>query len=276
MPQGLFQVSRSIFVLIAILCVSSVGIAKQEDILDKTKDVIIDEPADKIEDFFDDESDNQETDDNLDREQHQRAADPRANECRQEIIARAADSGSPIVVTMEELQENPSAYYGKTVTVEGEMHRTFTDHVFTIEDDGFWSDHDVLIISTVPKSDAVVALEDSIESGTDVRVTGLVEPYDRGKLECAYGPLRLESREGHSFTKNPVLVVERSRPVQAVQREKPAPPLEVPEPQPAPEPAPAPAPMPSLPKTAGELPLLALAGLLALSAAFVMRRHRVS
>jgi hypothetical protein len=209
------------------------------------------------------------------------------NQCREELVTEQGGGGTPIVVSMEELQKNPQNYYGKTVTVDGEMHRTFTDRVFTIEDDGFFRDHDVLVISTVPKSEAVVALEDSIDAGKNVRVTGLVAPYDRGKLECAYGPLHLESREGHSFTRNPVLIIDRTLSAKAeppVELEKPA---FVPEPEVSglePESTPAvpqepavaePAVNEPLPRTAGGLPLLGLAGLLSLCAAFVMQHYRV-
>jgi len=116
----------------------------------------------------------------------------------------------PIIVSMKDLEKHPEDYYGKTVTVDGELHRTFSDNVFTIEDSSFFRDTEILVISTVPKADAVVPLEDLLKPGKDVRVTGVVQPFDRGKLECAYGPLHLEKLEGESFTKNPVLIVDRT------------------------------------------------------------------
>ena len=113
----------------------------------------------------------------------------------------------PIIVSMKELERHPEDYYGKTVTVDGEFHRIFSDNVFTIENSSFFEGTEILVISTVPKADAVVPLQDSLKPGKDVRVTGVVQPFDRGKLECAYGPLHLESHEGQSFTRNPVLIV---------------------------------------------------------------------
>src|SRR5262249_35793957 len=67
---------------------------------------------------------------------------------------------------------------------------------------------EILVISTVPKAEAVVLLEGSLKEGKTVRVTVVVLPYNRGKLECAYGPLHLDGREGDSFTKTPVLVID--------------------------------------------------------------------
>jgi hypothetical protein len=304
--------AKFILVLIVVLSLSTFTMARQEDVLDDTKDVIIDKPADKVEDVFDDEDDDDQPyrqkpseaspclhDDQTYREKPSETSGCRQAEdqtyrekpsaCRQAMLGEPGTAANPILVTMEELEKNPEAYYGKTVTVEGEMHRIFSDKVFTIEDDGFWRDKDVLVVSTAPMSDVVKPLADSIDPGEDVQVTGVVQPYDRAKLECAYGPLHLESREGHSFTKNPVLIIDRREPPQSaaiIELEVPAAPEPQaaapmpapPEPAPAaPAPAPAPAPvaqaMPQeLPKTASELPLLGISGLLALCIAFVMRR----
>jgi len=132
--------------------------------------------------------------------------------CRQSIWMNSdqASSNNPIVVSIKDLHDSPEQYYGKTVTVGGELHRDFADNIFTIERSGF-SDEDILVISTVSKAESVVPLQLSLERGKDVRITGLVQPYDRGRLECAYGPLHVESREGHSFTTNPVLIIDRTR-----------------------------------------------------------------
>jgi hypothetical protein len=140
-----------------------------------------------------------------------RKQDPRpdAATCRQytKPAIRAGEAGQ--TVKLDDLIDHKEQYYGKTVTVEGEMHRIFTDRVFTIEDDDFLRDDDVLVISNVPRAQAVVPLKGSIDPGKNVRVTGFVHKYDRQELECLYGPLQVESREGHSFTKSPVLIVQR-------------------------------------------------------------------
>jgi hypothetical protein len=164
--------------------------------------------------------------------------------CRQSLLTtRNHGSETPIVVTMEELQKNPQVYYGRMVTVDGELHRTFTDSVFTIEGSGSLKEKDVLVISTVPRSEAAVSLKHSPGSGNDVRITGVVQPYDRAKLECAFGPLHLDRYEGHAFTRNPVLIVDRKQPEKSetppAQQQKPAS-----EPQPAKPATPPARPMP--------------------------------
>jgi hypothetical protein len=125
-------------------------------------------------------------------------------------------------------------------------------------------------------SESVIPLQDSYERGKNVRVTGVVRPFDQAQLECLFGPLNLESREGHSFTKNPVLIIGYQEPTPVAVIITPAP-IEEPAPLPPPmiqEPAPAPAPEPpavtepmpeeppaALPRTASDVQLAALAGL---------------
>jgi hypothetical protein len=140
----------------------------------------------------------------------------------QKMARNSANADQPIVISITELRNNAAHYFGKTVTVDGELHRSFTDKVFTIEGGKWPDDFDVLVISTLNKADSLTPLEGSIEEDKDVRVTGVVEPYDRGNLECAYGPLGLESHEGHSFTNSPVIVIDRGSP-SAPEREKPEP-----------------------------------------------------
>jgi hypothetical protein len=209
------------------------------------------------------------------------------------IHMTAGETGQ--TVKLDDLIDKQDQYYGKIVTVEGEMHRIFTDRVFTIEDDDLIRDDDVLIISDVPRAQAVVALEKSIDPGKNVRVTGFVHKYNQLELECLYGPLQTESREGHSFTKSPVLIVQKVQVAEA----RPAP--ETPPTRPVaaarPEPAPAPAPQPpavaqsqqapapaaerapaeesrALPETAGSMPLVGLLGVASVLAAFAIRKFQ--
>jgi len=101
------------------------------------------------------------------------------------------------------------------------------------------------------------------------------------KFECVYGLLNIKSHEGSSFTKNPVIIVDR-RPKQTAAVEPP--PAPEPEPTPEPEPLPPvavyipepmPEPMPEaviieeLPRTSGSTPLLALGSIVALAGALV-------
>ena len=278
MPRGFlhpYSGARFFFVLIAILGLSLVGMAMQDASLEQES------------------QDNQvDLDDQVTREKPEATGD----QCSQYTKPSITRSESGEMVKLDTLIENQEQYLGKTVTVEGEMHRIFTDHVFTIEDDDFLRDDDVLIISDVPRAQAVDALEDSIEPGKDVRVTGFVHKYDKAELECLYGPLNTESREGHSFTKSPVLIVQKlSQVATAAPEPVPAPLPEFEAAEPAPEPAelapaePAAAPEAAatpeetdvnqedeaLPATASGIPLIGLLGLLSIASAAGVRYFRM-
>ena len=211
-------------------------------------------------------------------QQDPRTADPACRQYTKPTIRMSAGETGQMV-KLDDLIDKQDQFIGKIVTVEGEMHRIFSERVFTIEDDDLIRDDDVLIISDVPRQQAVVALENSFDPGKNVRVTGFVHKYDQKELECLYGPLQTESREGHSFTKSPVLIVQR---VQAAEAQTPS---EVPqglaaaaEPEaqaPAAERLPVEQTAAALPRTAGEMPFIGLLGLVFVTTALVLRMFHV-
>jgi len=183
---------------------------------------------------------------------------------------------------------HPDKYFGTTVTVEGEMHRTFSDKVFSIEDDDFLRDDDLLIITDTSKADVVKPVKDSIGEGKDVCVTGVIQPFHRSEMESKFGPLNIESRASHYPEGSAVMIIERPKAEldTTLEREKTLPPTTV---EPMTEPVPStldePSPQPEtrepqaennaeLPKTASPLPLVGLGGLLSLLAAAGRRFRR--
>jgi len=197
---------------------------------------------------------------------------------------------------LDTVLNHPDDYFGKTVTVEGEMHRTFSDKVFSIEDDDFLRDDDLLIITNSSKSDVVKPVKDSIAEGKDVCVTGVIQPFHRSEMESKFGPLNIESRASHYKEGSPVMIIERTKATAETattfDREKPLPePVAEPAAEPAAEPLAKPAepvsePVPSqletksveheeLPATASPIPLIGLGGLLSmLTAAGIHLRRR--
>lgn len=184
---------------------------------------------------------------------------------------------------LDTILNHPNDYFGKTVTVEGEMHRTFSDRVFSIEDDDFLRDDDLLIITNTSKADVVRPVKDSIEEGKDVCVTGVIQPFHRAEMESKFGPLNIESRASHYKEGNPVMIIERPKQAASTALEREAEPV--------------PAPVPSnletqsqesdresqraaadndrdLPATASPLPLIGLGGVLSLLTAAGVRLRR--
>jgi hypothetical protein len=187
-------------------------------------------------------------------------------------------AGPAVAAKLDTVLNHPDDYFGKTVTVEGEMHRTFSDQVFSIEDDDFLRDDDLLIITTSSKSEVVVPVKDSIEEGKDVRVTGVIQPFNRTEMECKYGPLQIESRASHYKEGSPVMIIERSKlaTLDSSEREKPSPAREV-EPIPAPVAGELETKSPEeteLPRTGSELPLIFFSGVLSILAASGIRLLR--
>jgi hypothetical protein len=218
--------------------------------------------------------------------------------------------GTAEAAKLDTVLGNPEDYFGKTVTVEGEMHRTFSDKVFSIEDDDFLRDDDLLIITTASKAEVVTPVEDSIDEGEDVTVTGVIVPFNRAEMECKYGPLQIESRASHYKEGDAVMIIDRVKAAAETPAiEEQVAELPAPEPEPAPvaeeldqqaeleEPAELPAVEPApveepvveeqavqepeqpaddeeLPSTAGGLPLLALGGALSLLTGLGVRFYK--
>jgi hypothetical protein len=284
--------ARVSLVLLAVFCISTLGIARQ-DVLEKAKDVIIDKPAEGVKSVFDDDDNNyrEKPSDNQYNSCGQTTScpskeKPKAEACpAREAEACPAPCGSepqgtaesPIPVTIDDLRHHGECYYGKTVTVDGKLDDTYSDHAFTIKGHG----HEVLVISEAPMCSSVVPLKGEATEGKPVRVTAVVEPYDESKL-CSLG---LEGLEKH-LAKSPLLMIKN---VETAKVEAPPPIIEPPAPAPAPMPeaqaAPAPAPPAPpeeiavieekpLPRTASDVPLLGIGGLFALGVAFAVRRFR--
>lgn len=190
---------------------------------------------------------------------------------------------------LDTVLNHPTDYFGKTVTVEGEMHRTFSDKVFSIEDDDFLRDDDLLIITTASKSEVVSPVKDSIAEGKDVCVTGVIQPFHRSEMESKFGPLNIESRASHYKEGSPVMIIDRTKAVAdtatTFDRDKPLPepaaePAVEPPSQPtaerAAEPVPSQPAEQELPATASPLPLIGLSGLLSMlaGAGIHLRRRR--
>jgi hypothetical protein len=276
--------ARVSLVLLAVFCISTLGMARQ-DVLDKTKDVIIDKPVEGVKDVFDNDDDSYRNSDS-----HNNSCQicpskekPKAEACPEACPAPCGSepqgtAESPIPVTIDDLRHHGECYYGKTVTVDGKLDDTYSDTAFTIKGHG----HEVLVISEAPMCSSVVPLKGEVTEGKPIRVTAVVEPYDESKL-CSLG---LEGLEKH-LAKSPVLMIKQE---ETAKVEAPPPIIEPPAPAPAPmpeaqaAPAPEPAPAPpevavvieekALPRTGSEIPLLGLGGLFALGVAFAIRRFR--
>jgi len=180
-------------------------------------------------------------------------------------------------IKLDTVLNHPENYFGKTVTVEGEMHRTFNEKVFSIEDDDFLRDDDLLIITNGSKSEVVKPVKDSIDEGKDVCVTGVIQPFHRSEMESKFGPLNIESRASHYPEGSPVMVIEMTKSETATNF-KPEKPEPVTQPVPGAlearsegQVSPQPKSETALPATGSPLALIGLGGMLSLLAAAGIR-----
>lgn len=271
-------------VLLAVFSISTMGMARQ-DILDKTKDVVIDKPVEGVQNVFDDDNNNTYRSDSQynscgqytcpskeAREKPTCPSEEKASECPAMCESQGTPD-NPLQVTIDDLRHHGECYYGKTVTTEGKIDDIYSDNAFTIKGHG----HEVLVLSDSGMCDSVVPLKGEVKEGKPVRVTAVVEPYDESKL-CAAG---LQGLEKH-LAKSPMLVIKKTETAKVEEPiiETPPPPAPMPQAEAAPPPAPAPPETAvvieekALPKTASDIPLLPIGGLFALGAALTIRRFR--
>jgi len=146
---------------------------------------------------------------------------------------------------LDDVLDNPQEYVGKTVTIEGEVDRVYSNSTFAIEDDAdlFGEDH-ILVITVSPNatvsnldSDDMEATVGSLKEGKLVRATGTIRMFDRTALETDFGTMALGDLPAEFDSSRPVLIIGAQERAAAVITEEEteiteAAPLPVPEPTP--------------------------------------------
>jgi hypothetical protein len=106
-------------------------------------------------------------------------------------------------VELDELEENPSAYHGKTVSVDGEVEDVYGPRIFTI-DERNWGDLDGELLVLMPSPMAALVREDD-----RITVTGKVKPFVEADFEEEWGWLGIEDDAEVELSQRPVLVASR-------------------------------------------------------------------
>jgi hypothetical protein len=113
---------------------------------------------------------------------------------------------APPGVTVDQVTDDPSAYYGKTATVVGEIEDILGSRSFTIDGGDLLADEEILVVSALP----IPAADDRPANGrlvedADVRVTGLIRRFDSAELEGELG-VDLDDSLHASWAGRPVIV----------------------------------------------------------------------
>jgi hypothetical protein len=85
-------------------------------------------------------------------------------------------------LTLSDLTDNPDAYAGQNVAVEGLVALALNPNVFTISDPQLVELGQVLVINTNQ-----TAMTPTIEEGQSVRVSGMVDRFDQAEIESQLG-----------------------------------------------------------------------------------------
>jgi hypothetical protein len=103
-------------------------------------------------------------------------------------------------VDLDELEDKPESYLGKTVTVEGEVDRVLGPHLFTI-DERNWADAERELPVVVPEPFAAI-----VRSDAPVVVTGVVQKVPIAKIRQDWDILSSDPKIKAEIETRPVLV----------------------------------------------------------------------
>ncbi|EAZ89430.1 hypothetical protein [Crocosphaera chwakensis] len=106
----------------------------------------------------------------------------------------------------EELAENPEAYYNRVVAVEAEVAEVYSPSAYTVGEEGWFSDGELLVVGVTPNSELMTENE---PEDRYVTVTGVLRPYITSEFERDYDltwDLDLQQEIEAEFQEKPVLV----------------------------------------------------------------------
>ncbi len=106
-------------------------------------------------------------------------------------------------VELDQIEDNPSIYVGKTVSVDGEVEDVYGPRIFTI-DERNWADFDGELLVLVPSPMAALVREDH-----QVTVTGTVKPFVEADFEREWGWPGIDDDAEVELPRRPVLVASR-------------------------------------------------------------------
>ena len=106
-------------------------------------------------------------------------------------------------IKLDDLEDNPKQYLGKTVSVDAEVEDIYGPQLFTVDEPN-WADlqGEILVLMPTPLA-ALVSEHDR------VTISGTVKPFVRAEVERSWGWLGMDSATEVEFSKKPVLVATR-------------------------------------------------------------------
>lgn len=109
-------------------------------------------------------------------------------------------------VTVEQVDEDPMRFYGKRVTLSGEVEKIYGARAFELEGESIWWDEQLLVVTRSP----IAIGKQMLTSDEDVLVSGTVRKLTVAEIERELG-WDLESEIEVEFAEKPVLVADSIR-----------------------------------------------------------------
>ena len=106
-------------------------------------------------------------------------------------------------ITLDDLEDHPRTYLGKTVSVDAEVEDVHGPRLFTIDEPN-WADLKGEILVLMPSPLAALVREND-----RVTITGTMKPFVRAEVERNWGWLGLDAGTEVEFSAKPVLVASR-------------------------------------------------------------------
>ena len=106
-------------------------------------------------------------------------------------------------VKVDQLEDNPAQFMGKTISVDAEVEDVYGPRLFTIDEPN-WGDLEGEILVYMP-----TALAALVRENDRVTITGTVKPFVRAEVEREWGWLDLDPALEVNLAKKPVLVASR-------------------------------------------------------------------
>ena len=113
-------------------------------------------------------------------------------------LGTATAAGVPPSVPLTDLLNSPVTYLGHEIAVSAMVHDVYNSHAFTVEEvRPFYDGKDAIVVVRDPEVIAV--------SGSDVTVTGIVQPFLRRELESEFNLTDLPSDVLDRWETRPVI-----------------------------------------------------------------------
>jgi hypothetical protein len=131
------------------------------------------------------------------------AGDTDAEERRQATAPMIQDDFTGQRIKLDEIEDNPKRYLGKTVSIDAEVEDVYGPRLFTIDEPN-WADLQGEILVMLPSPLAALVSEND-----RVTITGTLKPFVRAEVERSWGWLGLDTDTEVEFSRKPVLVASR-------------------------------------------------------------------